>query len=87
MTSCMWLYAFLEQSLSDKDIDENNAYAEWIETYSAPDFEALAGTLKSRLTATRRTLRPVMHAAYRRAMSLELAFFEACTGERPDKSE
>ena len=76
MTPCMRLYAFLGQSLSDEGVDESNAYAEWIETYSAPDFEALASTLEglmNRYTADT----PAVRAAYRRAMDLELAFFEA----------
>jgi hypothetical protein len=30
---------------------------------------------------------PAVHAAYRRAMNLELAFFEANTDEPPDESE
>lgn len=76
MGPCMRLYAFLGQSLADEGIDESNAYAEWIETYSAPVFEDLASTLEGlldRYAADTLTVR----AAYRRAMNLELAFFEA----------
>ncbi len=76
MTPCMRLYAFLGQSLSDEGVDESNAYAEWIETYSAPDFEALASTLEGLLNRYAADT-PAVRAAYRRAMALELAFFEA----------
>jgi thiaminase/transcriptional activator TenA len=76
MTPCMRLYAFLGQSLADEGVDENNAYAEWIETYSDPDFETLASTLEDLLDRYAADT-PAVRAAYRRAMSLELAFFEA----------
>jgi thiaminase/transcriptional activator TenA len=36
MTPCMRLYAFLGQSLADEGVDENNAYAEWIEDLLRP---------------------------------------------------
>jgi thiaminase (transcriptional activator TenA) len=76
MTPCMRLYAFLGQSLADEGIGESNAYAEWIETYSAPDFEALASTLEGLLDRYAADILAV-RTAYRRAMNLELAFFEA----------
>ena len=76
MTPCMRLYAFLGQSLSDEGVDESNAYAEWTETYSAPDFEALASTLEGLMNRYAADT-PAVRAAYRRAMNLELAFFEA----------
>ncbi|MBA3472784.1 MAG: TenA family protein [Rubrobacter sp.] len=78
MTPCMRLYAFLGQSLADEGVEEGNAYAEWIETYSAPDFEALASTLEGLLDRYAAGT-PAVRAAYRRAMNLELAFFEANT--------
>ena len=76
MTPCMRLYAFLGQSLSDEGIDESNAYAEWIQTYSAPGFEDLASMLEGLLDRYA-TDTPAVRTAYRRAMNLELAFFEA----------
>ena len=76
MTPCMRLYAFLGQSLSDEGIDESNTYAEWIQTYSAPGFEDLASTLEGLLDRYA-TDTPAVRTAYRRAMNLELAFFEA----------
>lgn len=80
MTPCMRLYAFLGRSLADEGVDENNAYAEWIETYSAPDFEALASTLEGLLDRYAADT-PAVRAAYCRAMNLELAFFEANADE------
>ena len=76
MTPCMRLYAFLGQSLADEEVEEGNAYAEWIETYSAPDFEALASTLEGLLDRYAADTH-AMRSAYRRAMNLELSFFEA----------
>jgi thiaminase/transcriptional activator TenA len=76
MTPCMRLYAFLGKSLADEGLDESNAYAEWIQTYSAPDFEDLASTLEGLLNRYA-TDTPTVRTAYRRAMNLELAFFEA----------
>jgi thiaminase (transcriptional activator TenA) len=75
MTPCMRLYAYLGQQLSSSNI-ESNPYREWITTYAAPEFEALAAQLEDLLN------RYAAHnqaeaRAYRRAMRLELAFFEA----------
>jgi thiaminase/transcriptional activator TenA len=74
MTPCMRLYAYLGTGLADGPVAE--AYAECVATYSDPGFDALAGTLESLLD------RYVSDAAevagvYRRAMRLELAFFDA----------
>ncbi len=69
MTPCMRLYAHLGQSLP-----EQGPYAEWVRTYADPGFEALAASLEALLDR---------HGVdddaptYRRAMELELAFFEA----------
>jgi thiaminase/transcriptional activator TenA len=73
MTPCMRLYAHLGQQLARQPVADR--YAEWVETYADPAFEALATTLERLLdnyggdaTAT---------ATYRRAMHLEVAFFDA----------
>ncbi len=76
MTPCMRLYAFLGQELARKGSSEGNPYAEWIETYSDPEFEALAGRLEDLLDRYAADT-PAVRAAYRRAMTLEVAFFEA----------
>lgn len=80
MTPCMRLYAFLGRSLAEKGYDQDSPYAEWVETYSAPEFEALAATLE-RLLDRYAERSPAVRAAYRRAMRLELAFFEASAGK------
>ena len=76
MTPCMRLYAFLGQSLADKGVAEDNPYKEWADTYAAPDFEDLAAGLEALLDHYADDTSAV-RGAYRRAMSLELGFFEA----------
>ncbi len=72
MTPCMRLYAWLGASL---DANTAGPYAQWVQTYADPEFEATASALERLLDdqADGQALR----AAYRRAMQLELAFFEA----------
>lgn len=85
MSPCMRLYAFLGQSLiTDREpITASNPYAEWVRTYSHPDFERLAATLE-RLLDRYAEDTPANQATYRKAMELELAFFEASLqGGRP----
>jgi thiaminase/transcriptional activator TenA len=73
MTPCMRLYAWLGSSL---DAHTAGPYAQWVQTYADPEFNATATSLERLLdeqaddTATVRT-------AYRRAMRLELEFFDA----------
>jgi thiaminase/transcriptional activator TenA len=76
MTPCMRLYAFPGQELTTEKGDENNPYAEWIEPYADPEFEALAARLESLLDRHAQEGLSV-RSHYRRAMILELAFFEA----------
>jgi thiaminase (transcriptional activator TenA) len=77
MTPCMRLYAHLGHALAEGGYDSANSYAEWIETYSDPEFEALASRLESLLDRYGGDGGPELRRAYRRAMSLELGFFEA----------
>ena len=79
MAPCMRLYAFLGQSLCEKGYGNDNRYAEWIETYAGEGFEGLARKLEL-LVDRYASDTPVVRAAYRRAMELELAFFEANAG-------
>ena len=79
MTPCMRLYAFLGQTLAHRGYDEGNPYAEWIRTYSDPGFEDLALKLEALLDRYTDDA-PATRSAYRRAMALELAFFEAGAG-------
>jgi thiaminase/transcriptional activator TenA len=75
MTPCMRLYAFLGQQLALVGTSDN-PFQEWINTYAAPEFGALAARLESLLDCYA-TDSATVRAAYRRAMQLELAFFQA----------
>jgi thiaminase/transcriptional activator TenA len=76
MTPCMRLYAHLGQSLAGHAAPP---YAEWVTTYADPGFAELTGTLERLLDATA-TDGPVVRRAYRRAMQLEVGFFDAAWG-------
>jgi thiaminase/transcriptional activator TenA len=77
MTPCMRLYAYLGQTLASTGAARaDNPYAEWIRAYAAPEFEQLAATLEGLLDRYAEASSAVREA-YRRAMSLEVAFFEA----------
>lgn len=89
MAPCMRLYAFLGQSLAEESVAENNPYREWIETYADPDFEELAAGLEDLLDRyVPDAEEDAARAVYRRAMSLEVAFFEAASsvGARIERS-
>ena len=73
MTPCMRLYAHLGQSLAGRS---EPTYAEWVTAYADPGFEALAATLEELLDRYAADT-PAVAAAYRRAMQLELDFFQA----------
>ena len=77
MTPCMRLYAYLGQALSGRS---QETYGEWVTTYAAPGFDALAATLE-RLLDRHATDTPAVRRAYRRVMQLELAFFEGACGD------
>lgn len=76
MTPCMRLYAYLGRSLAEEGAGEDNPYHEWIETYADPEFEALAAKLEALLDRYAEDT-PAVRSAYRRAMALEVGFFEA----------
>ena len=73
MTPCMRLYAHLGRSLSAERAGD---YAEWVTTYADPAFEELAAGLE-RLLDRHAADVPAVRTAYRRAMRLEIGFFEA----------
>jgi thiaminase/transcriptional activator TenA len=73
MTPCVRLYAHLGRSLSAETAGD---YAEWVTTYADPGFEELAVTLE-RLLDQHASDVPAVRTAYRRAMQLEVGFFEA----------
>ena len=79
MTPCMRLYAHLGQNLAGHAAEP---YAEWVTTYADPAFAELTGTLERLLDATA-TDSPGVRAAYRRAMQLEVGFFDAAWGAGP----
>ena len=75
MSPCMRLYAFLGQKLADDGIPTHQ-YADWISTYSHPDFEQLAQNIE-KLTDQYTQLTVSVESNYRYAMLCERDFFEA----------
>ncbi len=73
MTPCMRLYAHLGRSLAGS---ATGSYREWVDTYADPGFEELAATLEALLDRLAGDT-PAVRRAYRRAMELELGFFDA----------
>lgn len=73
MTPCMRLYAHIGATLH---ADAAGPYAQWVQTYADPGFEAVAALLERLLDQHARDL-TAARVAYRRAMQLELAFFDA----------
>jgi thiaminase/transcriptional activator TenA len=73
MTPCMRLYAWLGATLDESAAGQ---YAQWVQTYADPSFEQSASLLE-RLLDEQADDSPAVRAAYRRAMRLELAFFDA----------
>ncbi|GAB3195820.1 thiaminase II [Geodermatophilus arenarius] len=73
MTPCMRLYAHLGQALVPR---ATGPYREWVDTYADPGFEELAATLEALLDRLAAGT-PAVRRAYRRAMELEVAFFDS----------
>ena len=76
MTPCMRLYSWIGKSLYKEDFDTK--YKEWIITYSDESFEKLADSLENLIETNKETY-DINQAKYlyRRAMELELDFFNA----------
>ncbi|CAN5854050.1 thiaminase II [soil metagenome] len=74
MTPCMRLYAHLGQRLAADGV--RGRYEEWVVTYSDQDFEQMTARLEGLLDEHAHDTAEV-RAAYRRAMRLEIDFFEA----------
>ena len=76
MTPCMRLYSWIGKSLYAENFDKN--YKEWIMTYSDVNFENLANSLEN-LIDTNKESYDIDQAKYlyKRAMKLELDFFNA----------
>lgn len=75
MVPCMRLYAFLGQALARNGIPDHR-YADWIRTYSSPEFEQLAGQLEH-LVDRYASDSPLARSTYRYAMFCERDFFQA----------
>jgi thiaminase (transcriptional activator TenA) len=75
MTPCMRLYAFLGQKLAENG-RQTHQYADWIHTYSQPEFEQLAQQLEE-LTDKYTTITASVKSTYRYAMLCERDFFNA----------
>lgn len=73
MTPCMRLYAHLGQSLAHA---HSETYAQWVATYADPGFEELATALEW-LLDTYADDSSELRRTYRRAMRLEVGFFDA----------
>jgi len=76
MTPCMRLYSWIGKSLSNKVL--NNPYKEWIITYSDESFDTLAKSLENLIDSyTEEFDINEANYLYKRAMELELEFFNA----------
>ncbi len=75
MSPCMSLYVFLGQHLAKNGIPEHQ-YADWIRTYSSPEFGQLAQKLES-LGDRYTTATELVYSTYRYAMLCERDFFQA----------
>lgn len=73
MTPCMRLYAHIGVTL---DSETAGPYAQWVQTYADPGFDEVASLLERLLDQHARDISSA-RTAYRRAMRLELAFFDA----------
>ena len=76
MAPCMRLYSWIGKSLFEEDFD--NKYKEWIITYSDKSFESLANSLENLIEINKEQY-DINQAKYlyKRAMELELDFFNA----------
>jgi thiaminase/transcriptional activator TenA len=75
MTPCMRLYAWLGGNLAP---GSGGPYQKWIDTYSSPDFHALAARIEILLDRNASDT-PTVRDHYRYAMQCELDFFQACS--------
>ena len=81
MTPCMRLYAFLGRELIPALVPDS-PYREWVETYASPDVDALAARLEALLDRHGGAPERVAEL-YRRAMQLELGFFQGVWDAAP----
>lgn len=74
-TPCMRLYSFLGKELARNGIPEHS-YADWIRTYSSPEFDWLACQLED-LGDRYAEVTAIARSTYRYAMLCERDFFQA----------
>jgi hydroxymethylpyrimidine/phosphomethylpyrimidine kinase len=79
MTPCLRLYFYLGSELARGGIP-GHRYADWIRTYSSPEFGAQVARLEALLDRLAAAT-PAAGGAYRRAMQCELDFFSTPLGE------
>ncbi len=84
MVPCMRLYAWLARQLAPATRSDS-PYREWVDTYANDGFHRLAAELEGLLTIPGGEPER-MRWLYRRAMQLELGFFNAA-GETPSTSD
>ena len=76
MSPCMRLYSWIGKSLSKNVL--NNPYKEWIITYSDKNFDNLAKSLENLIDSSKEEYDfNQANYLYKRAMELELEFFNA----------
>ena len=76
MTPCMRLYSWIGKSLSNNAL--NNPYKKWIITYSDENFENLAKSLENLIDSSEEIYDTNQaNYLYKRAMELELEFFNS----------
>lgn len=76
MAPCMRLYAWLGTTLLPQVLP-GSPYAEWVQTYASAEFQDLANRVDALLDLPGGDER-AMAKLYRRAMTLECGFFNAC---------
>jgi thiaminase/transcriptional activator TenA len=79
MTPCMRLYRHLGEALAAGGVAATNPYASWVSAYADPAFGELVDTVE-RLLDTAAPSVAAVRREYRRAMLLELGFFDASLG-------
>jgi thiaminase/transcriptional activator TenA len=85
MTPCMRLYAHLGTELRRAGVEDDGKYGAWVATYAHPDFDVLVQRLEA-LVDQHAAGSPQAAAVYRRAMRLELGFFDAVWAGRTDQT-